>query len=81
LKAASCWNYIALQVVLTGIFLDSAILMQAQHVSLQCRDIGAMDTHHHTVCLRVKSVLDACDDLELDYPEMAEAEASQQVQS
>eukprot|EP00775_Hariotina_reticulata_P004406 gene4406-4659_t len=42
-------------------------------------DVGAMDTHHHTVCLRVKSVLDACDDLEHDDPDMAEAEASQQL--
>jgi hypothetical protein len=39
-----------------------------------------MDTHHHTVSVRVKSVLDSCDDDEgPDDKAMMELQASQQV--
>lgn len=41
-----------------------------------------MDTHHHTVSLRVKSVLDSCggaDELDGKDDDMQEVEASQQV--
>lgn len=39
-----------------------------------------MDTHHHTVSVRVKSVLDSCDDDEgPDDGAMMELQASQQV--
>ena len=41
-----------------------------------------MDTHHHTVSLRVKSVLDSCggaDELNGKDDDMQEVEASQQV--
>jgi hypothetical protein len=39
-----------------------------------------MDTHHHTVSVRVKSVLDSCDDEEgPDDGAMQEMKGSQQV--
>lgn len=45
-----------------------------------CRDVGSMDTHHHTVSVRVKSVLDTCDDEEgPDDGAMQEMKGSQQV--
>lgn len=45
-----------------------------------CRDVGSMDTQHHTVSVRVKSVLDSCDDEEgPDDGAMQEMKGSQQV--
>jgi hypothetical protein len=38
-----------------------------------------MDTRHHTVSVRIKSVLDSCDDQAGDDAEMQELEGSQQV--
>lgn len=44
-----------------------------------CRDVGSMDTHHHTVAVRIKSVLDSCDDMKDGDEDMQELEGSQQV--
>jgi hypothetical protein len=49
------------------------------HLLLLCRDVGSMDTRHHTVSVRIKSVLDSCDDQAGDDAEMQELEGSQQV--
>eukprot|EP00879_Flechtneria_rotunda_P028156 GHRR01030236.1.p1 GENE.GHRR01030236.1~~GHRR01030236.1.p1 ORF type:complete len:229 (+),score=85.29 GHRR01030236.1:665-1351(+) len=42
-------------------------------------EVGGMDTRHHTVSLRVKSVLDSCGDNVDEDDEMQELEGSQQV--
>jgi hypothetical protein len=49
-------------------------------LSSSFRDVGCMDTHHHMVSVRVKSVLDSCDDEEGAADDaMMELQASQQV--
>lgn len=52
-----------------------------KHTYTICRDVGTMDTHHHKVTVRVKSVLDSCGDDEGGAVDQAMEEmmASQQV--
>lgn len=60
----------------------TAAAAAANCYTVTLREVGSMDTHHHTVSLRVKSVLDSCggaDELNGRDDDMQELEASQQV--
>lgn len=62
--------------------LLNTLLHSCTHTPLKRRDVGAMDTHHHMVSVRVKSVLDSVDDEEYEGPAddaMKELQASQQM--